>query len=1012
MKNMKQNILLLIIFCCFSYTVWGQKTFPKNGVYDHREGLYAFVNATIHKSPNQTLENATLIIKDGKIENVGNGISVPQDAIIHDMAGKHIYPSFIEMDSNYGMPAPQAAGERPQFQPQMLSNKQGAYIWNEALKPEFNAYEVFKANDEKAKELRTIGFGTVLSHQQDGISRGSSTLVTLGTGKEHEIILKDKVSHQLSFSKGTSTQNYPSSLMGGIALIRQTYYDAQWYKTEGKKEEYNISLEAWNDLNQLPQIFTIRDRLEILRASKIGKEFGQTYIFRGNGDEYMRLKEIKSTGSPLIIPVDFPAAYDVTDPFDAMQVSLSDMKHWELAPTNLARLQAAGISFALTTAKLKSKADFLKNIKKAIKNGFSEKDALAALTTIPAKLMKVENIVGTLDRGKVANFIVTDKPIFEEKAVIHQNWIKGEGFVLKEFSKEAPIGEGVYNLGVGKKSYRLEIIINDNKPSFTIKENDSTDIKVKYAYHNEIISLSFKDKDKLVRLSGTAKNAVASGKGYNHLGEWVSWKISPTRALVEKEEKKEEEKKEEKEENKLGEVTYPFLPYGWTEKPTAKTTLIKNATVWTNEKEGILENTDVLLSNGKITQVGKDIKTRADVTIDGTGKHVTSGIIDEHAHIAISRGVNEGTQYSSAEVSIADVINSEDVNIYRNLAGGVVAAQLLHGSANPIGGQSGIVKFRWGFSPEEMKLKEASPFIKFALGENVKQSNWGDNYRNRFPQTRMGVEEVYDDHFTRAKEYGKLKRSGKPYRKDLEMETLLEIIEKKRFITCHSYVQSEINMLMKVAERHGFTLNTFTHILEGYKVADKMKEHGAGGSTFSDWWAYKYEVIDAIPFNAAILNKLGVITALNSDDAEMSRRLNQEAAKGVMYGGMTEEDAWKMVTLNPAILLHLDKTMGSIKTGKDADIVLWSDNPLSIYAQAEKTFVDGIQFYDKDEDIKMRQEIAQERNRLIQKMIGEKEGGGTTQAPSMKFQQHYHCDHIDDEMGEQHNHEHHDHSEH
>ncbi len=286
-------------------------------------------------------------------------------------------------------------------------------------------------------------------------------------------------------------------------------------------------------------------------------------------------------------------------------------------------------------------------------------------------------------------------------------------------------------------------------------------------------------------------------------------------------------------------------------------------------------------------------------------------------------------------------MDAEDVDIYRNLAGGVTSIQILHGSANPIGGRSAIIKLKWGEKADNLVYQNSPKFIKFALGENVKQANWGDNARTRFPQTRMGVEQVFTDYFQRAQEYDALKKSGKPYRKDLELETIAEILNKERFISCHSYVQSEINMLMKVAEKFNFRINTFTHILEGYKVADKMVEHGVGGSTFSDWWAYKYEVNDAIPFNAPIMHNAGVLVAINSDDAEMSRRLNQEAAKSVKYGDISEEDAWKFVTLNPAKLLHIDDRVGSIKVGKDADVVLWSDNPLSIYAKAEKTIIEG-----------------------------------------------------------------------
>jgi imidazolonepropionase-like amidohydrolase len=295
-----------------------------------------------------------------------------------------------------------------------------------------------------------------------------------------------------------------------------------------------------------------------------------------------------------------------------------------------------------------------------------------------------------------------------------------------------------------------------------------------------------------------------------------------------------------------------------------------------------------------------------------------------------------------------------------------------------------------------MKFSNWPGQIKFALGENVKQSNWGDNNRTRYPQTRMGVEQVFVDYFTRAQEYAQLKKSGKPYRKDLDLEAIQEILEKKRFITCHSYVQSEIVMLMRVAEKFGFTVNTFTHILEGYKVADKMVLHGAGGSTFSDWWAYKFEVYEAIPYNAKMMHDRGVTVAINSDDAEMARRLNQEAAKVVEYGGATEEDAWKMVTLNPAKLLHVDDRVGSLRAGKDADVVLWNNHPLSVYAHAEKTWVDGVLYFDAVKDAALREQVQRERARLVQKMIASKKSGGAG-VPPVKEKRYYHCDSDEDE---------------
>ena len=382
--------------------------------------------------------------------------------------------------------------------------------------------------------------------------------------------------------------------------------------------------------------------------------------------------------------------------------------------------------------------------------------------------------------------------------------------------------------------------------------------------------------------------------------------------------------------------------------------------------------------------------------------HLSCGIIDEHSHIAISRGVNEGSQAVTAEVRIGDVINPNDHNIYRQLAGGTTTSQLLHGSANPVGGQSAIVKLRWGVSAEEMKVENADGFIKFALGENVKQSNWGSFNTIRFPQTRMGVEQVFYDAFYRAEAYQeawknynnlstKEKKNTPPPREDLELNALVEILNSERFISCHSYVQSEINMLMHVADSMGFTVNTFTHILEGYKLANKLAEHGAGGSTFSDWWAYKFEVNDAIPHNATLLNNAGVLTAINSDDAEMGRRLNQEAAKAVKYGNTTEEDAWKMVTLNPAKLLHLDDRMGSIKVGKDADLVLWTDNPLSVYSKVKQTYVDGKLMFDSEIDKQLRERDLKERMRII-KLMSEDKSSGEKQNPKKEIDILYHCD--------------------
>lgn len=1012
---MKRYFILFFVVCGFN-NLFAQETFPVNGAPDKNHNYYAFINATIYVDYETVLNNATLLIQDGVVKEAGIGIKIPQGAVVQDIKGKTIYPSFIDLYTGYGMPEVKAP--KGGMGPQMESNIKGAYGWNQAIKADVDACKQFIADNKAAEELRNLGFGSVLTSQKDGIARGTAVFVSLDNGKENKTILKDKAAALYSFNKGSSTQEYPSSQMGSIALLRQTYLDAIWYKSNVNKTEYNISIEAWNSTQALPQIFEVSDKLSALRADKVGDEFKVQYIIKGNGDEYQRIENIKATNAKFIIPLNFPLPYDVEDPYNALLVNLDEMKHWELAPTNLMYFEKNNIPFAITTSDLKEKKDFYKNLRKAIKYGLSEKAALKALTQTPAEIIGMKDKVGSLKKGAIANFIICSGNVFDDKNIIYENWVQGNPYIIS--NKDLIDVRGNYHLTINNtSSFKLAISGEPDKLKGTLTGTDTAKISATITVTNNFISITYKEADAHIRLNGniTDKPTMGfSGKGQLNNGDWVNWVVTFESAY------KTEEKKDtaQKTAPELGEIIYPFTSYGRPAenesiKEKFKTrwdaVLIKNVTVWTNEPEGVLKNKDVYITEGRIVRIADNIEPTKGAfakIIDGTGKHLTPGIIDEHSHIAISKGVNEGTQSSSAEVRIGDVVNCDDVNIYRQLAGGVTTAQLLHGSANAIGGQSAIIKLRWGKIPEEMKFQQADGFIKFALGENVKQSNWGDFNTVRFPQTRMGVEQVYYDFFTRAKEYEKTwsaynklgtkeKSTAAVPRRDLELETLVEILNKKRFITCHSYVQSEINMLMHVGDSMGFKVNTFTHILEGYKLADKMKAHGAGGSTFSDWWAYKMEVNEAIPYNAALLNKTGVVTSINSDDAEMGRRLNQEAAKAVKYGNLSEEDALKLVTLNPAKLLHIDNKVGSIKPGKDADVVLWSDNPLSVYAKAEKTLIDGIIYYDIENDIFLREEIKKERARLIQKMIAEKNGGEKTQQPNGKKKKQYHCETLGDE---------------
>ena len=986
-----RKLCMAILLGCFSISLFAQPTFPVNGVADQRETMYAFKNATIVQDAQRMLNNATLLIRQDKIVAVGTNITIPSDAIVIDCSGKFIYPSFIDLYAEYGVAAPQGqgfGGRNSFLNVQLNNNAKGAFGWNQAIKADINAGSLFVVDDAKAKALREAGFGSVLTHQRDGIARGTGTFVSLATIKENHAIIKEKASAHYSFNKGTSQQSYPSSMMGSISLLRQTYYDAKWYKNNAAKEGVNLSLNAWNNIQSLPQIFEANDKWNALRADRIGDEFGIQYIIKTNGNEYQRVQEIASTGAALIVPVNYPMAMDVEDPNDARFVSLSDMKHWELAPTNPASLEKAGITFSLTTADLRSPNAFMGNLRKAIEYGLSESKALEALTLSPAKMIGVADLVGSLEQGKLANFIITTGNVFSEKSSIIENWVQGNRYGVKT-DKWMDVA-GIYALNVnGEKGSKNFILQVKSASAASIIGNDT--IATKFSFDGKLVKISFPAEKKSlnnIKLSGMSNGNVWNGYGEDGEGNKFTWTatLNNLTAVAGDSSKK-------KPTPKLGAVTYPFTPYGWAEAPKQENILFKNATVWTNEAEGKMENADVLIKDGKIVAVGKGLQDASAKLVDASGKHITAGIIDEHSHIAAA-SINEGGQSVTSEVRIADNLNPDDINIYRQLSGGVTSSHILHGSANTIGGQTQLIKLRWGANDDKLKFEGSDPFIKFALGENVKRSSMPMG-NVRFPDTRMGVEQVLTDAFTRAKDYQKAMwaasvgskpnpKSKTPVvgadptlvvRRDLELDALVEILNNKRFITCHSYVQSEINAAMKVGESLGFKFNTFTHILEGYKVADKMKAHGAAASTFSDWWNYKMEVVDAIPYNATIMSKVGLNVAINSDDAEMARRLNQEAAKSVKFGGMSEEDALKMVTLNPAKMLHVDNRVGSIKAGKDADLVVWSDHPLSIYAKSEKTIVDGIVYFDRDKDVQLRKELTAERNRLVQKMMGEKRAG-------------------------------------
>lgn len=1021
-ESMKLTRIAICAGLLMSFAIaQADETTPAYGIRVKNTHITAFTNATIQVTPTDVIEKGTLVIRNGLVEKVGTNVTIPKDATVIDCEGRFIYPGFIDAYAEYGMGKKEKSARRSwNDPPKYEADREGGDAWNDAIHASTNHVYSFEPDSKAAEEFNKSGFTTVQSAKLDGIFRGRSFVALLGDGLPNDLVLKAHSLHFLSFDKGSSKQSYPTSMMGSIAILRQTFLDTDWYqKAKAAVElnpnqempEYNRACEAVAEAvnSNEPFVFETGDKLSLLRAHRVATEFGREFIHVGSGDEYQRLNEIAATKAKLIIPLDYPETPNVGSYEDELDVSLASLRHWETAPSNPSMIEKKGIEFALTSHDLDKKSEFLPNLRKAVKRGLTKTTALAALTTVPAGMCGVSDITGTLNEGKLANLFISDKDIFDKDATIYSVYVAGEKHEIKQFPEFDFSGN--YGLNLDGVQFELNVAGKPDKPSgklklgkkkFDLSNVEIQGAKLLFAVNIDTLDLSgafrfstrLEDNNlagKFTRPDGTRQNFVAGPveESKDDAKEDDDAKIDDDEKAEDGDGgKKEDDKDDDKPETLVAKLTYPNRSYGFETLPKQQNVLIKNATVWTGEKEGVLHNADVLIQNGKFAAVGKGLTAPKDfAVIDATGKHVTAGIIDEHSHIAIDGGVNECSDAITCEVRIGDVIDCDDISIYRQLAGGTTICQCLHGSCNPIGGQCQIIKFRWGSGPEELKFKAAPPTVKFALGENVKQSNWGDRYTVRYPQTRMGVETIIKDEFQAAKEYdaewknynalsGGNKKKTVPPRRDLELDAATDIMNSRMFVHCHSYHQTEILMLMRVAEQFGFHIQTFTHILEGYKVAPEMAKHGATASTFADWWAYKFEVYDAIPYNTVLMASAGVTSSINSDDGDLGRRLNQEAGKAVMYGGMSESEAIKLATLNPAIQLKIDDRVGSIKVGKDADFVIWNDHPLSIYAKPEQTWVDGTKYFDINTDAQMRKAIEEEKEALVQKVLAKSDGKG------------------------------------
>ena len=968
---------------------------PTTGIRDATPRVHAIVGARVIPRPGVVIDSGTIVLRDGRIESVGPAAKIhpPADARLWDGDGRTVYAGLIEPYAHIGLPDAETQRQRANSH------------WNVNVLAELRAAELYQPDAVGLKGLRSLGFTAALVVPASGTFHGRSVLVSTAPSDTRSTLVRSDVAHHIAV-KNPGTQRatweevtYPGSLMGAIALIRQTLLDADWYtRIHARPPAHRAPPEIIDALAALDGalsagdladrelvILEVNDDRMLRIAAELSTEHGLRIALRGGGAEYRQLQRLRSLDVPVILPVNFPPAPDLSDPEDALAVSLASLWHWEAAPANAGRLRDAGVAVALTSEGLPKRADFLDRVRKAIEHGLSADDALAALTTVPAQIFGVADQLGTIEKGRLAHLVVTDGDLFAEGTQIMALWIDGDRHRVNDPAHLDLRGNWTLQLQLSTDpplvlGLKVKGKTGDASAWKGTVTEDSLEIKVgTLRLEGQRLTLTFAGDslglEGMLRLSARVSDSLLAGVGETPLGIDFTWQA--TRAAQDTLSKAANDSTATSDETAIKPLLLPFPPVsfgfaGLPEQPRA--VFVRGATIWTSGPDGILQDADLMVRDGRIDAIGHDLTVPSGaVVIDATGKHVTPGLVDAHVHVGAMGGLNEWTQAVSAEVRVRDVLNPYDNRLYRHMAQGTTTVHVMHGSSNPIGGQNATIKLRWGADVEELLLEGAMPTIKFALGENVKHSNRGPHFTSRYPQTRMGVAALIRDRLAAAREYGEQRQRDSSVRRDLELDALVEVLASERLVHCHSYRQDEILALIRIADDFGFTVGTFQHVLEGYKVAEIIAEHGAHASTFSDWWAYKFEVRDAIPFNAALMHFVGVGVSLNSDLSNYGGRIHVDAAKAVKYGGVEPEQALHMVTIEPARQLGADHRVGSLEPGKDADFVIWSQSPMSSYTRCEQTWIDGRRYFDLETDGQRRQQVDTERNRLIQAVLADGE---------------------------------------
>jgi imidazolonepropionase-like amidohydrolase len=835
--------------------------------------VYALTGGRVVTVSGSVQEAATVLLRDGVIEAVGPGTKIPPDARVIDVKGLTVTPGLIDGFGGVGLPAAPPRGPG-------AGAAAAAPPRDNPLSPQALVLDKIRVAD--ALKARDHGFTTALVVPRDGVLPGRSVLLSLSGDTPEQMAWRQPAA--LHVHMASLARQYPGSLMGTVAYVRQQMYDARRYRelwtayekapAGRKRPAYDAALDAWNDVlsGRIPLIVTVPHENDVRRALALADEFKVKVIVAGGGQAARVAELLKSRKLPLLLSVNFDPPRAAT--FFGGADDDRDRREIEEAERTPAELHKAGVAFALVSGHA---PNAMNGVRKAVERGLPREAALRALTLGAAEALGIADRTGSLDAGKAANVAVWSGDPLTKDAKVKMLFVDGKLYEPDPAPAAGP--------GGGKP--------DEDKKAADKPEGD--------------------------------KPAAPAARG-----------------------------------------NLPPAP------PARDASFaIMGATLLTAGPQGTIEKGTILVKDGKIAAIGASVDLPSGLpVVNATGQFAMPGIIDAHSHTAIEGNVNECTDNITAEVRVTDVIDQRDVNVYRELAGGVTTVNVLHGSCNAIGGQNAVLKMRWGrSSPADLLMKEAPRGVKFALGENPKRANFNAPGARRYPGTRMGVEALIRKSFEDAKAYRrewadyeqKAKVAGPkgdkpvPPRTDLRLQELVDILDGKVLVHAHCYRSDEILMLITVAEEMGFKIRTFQHVLEGYKVAREIAKHGAGASTFSDWWAYKMEAHDAIPYNAAVMASKGVNVSLNSDSDELARRLYWEAAKTVKYGGVPEDEALKMITANPAWQLGIDKQVGTLEVGKDADIAIFNAHPFSPDARVELTLVEGQIMFDRDRDLGARQ---------------------------------------------------------